>query len=63
VVAVNLGKPFSHNQPKPEEERQLRVGQIAGKFRDCVREPVLEHVRWIYPPANTSVQTGLDHPP
>src|SRR5262249_61683843 len=45
VVPVELGQPLPDDQPQPEEERELRVGQVAGEFGEGVREPVLEHVR------------------
>jgi hypothetical protein len=60
---MNLGKSFANDEPQPEEERDLRVGQIAGKLRDGVGKPILQNIRRIDPATNPAIEAGLDHPP
>ena len=60
---MELGQPLADDQPQPQEQRQLRVGQVVGELGDGVHERVLEDVGRVDPALEPAVEPGIDHPP
>jgi hypothetical protein len=61
MVSVDFGEPFPDYEAQPQEQRELRVGQIAGEFCDGIYEPVLQNVGWVDPTPDPAVEPRLDH--
>ena len=55
-------QPLAHDQPQPEEGRQLRAPEVAVQAGRGVEERVLEHVGGVEPALEPRVHAQLDHP-
>ena len=55
-------QPLAHDQPQPEERRQLRPLEVAVQAGRGVEERVLEHVGGVDPALEPCIHAQLDHP-
>ena len=62
VAPVADRQPLAHDQPQPEERRQLRALEVAVQAGGGVEERVLEHVGGVDPALEPRIHAQLDHP-
>ena len=55
-------QPLAHDQPQPQEGRQLRALEVTVQPGGDVEERVLEHVGGVDPALKARIHAQLDHP-